>query len=528
MTIHCLDHSALQAAAGHGPDLPEQAARIEARWLPGRGGRPAVLLLALLWGRRCPEVVRFLERSLAALFADYQATPQAWSETQALRQVLAALNQQLFGQRGSGALLPEVSAGVLLVQGDEATFMQVGDCGLLRWCDGVLQSLNGRESAPLGVQAELGLIQHSLPLSPGEFLLLAPQPLLAVADLELFSAGCRAATPAGLSALLQPLLVAPGAAGVVRAGSLAPVQLPAPVETLPVLATPAAGEHIEGWTVQAPADFGPPGRLWWAELEGERAWLWLAERPVDELFRQREWVLRRAPCPGLPWLRPRAEPRRHALQVLRPLPGRVLSLAQWRREQPRPAATQVLTLLRPLLTAVRALQRRGVLGLVLDPQLILLNEQGQVCLLPEQAACWPGVSRQNVTPAQLPLAPEVRAGQPLDGRCDQFALAALCYWLLSGEWPALALGDASHQARYDPLASAGRQLPNGWDGVLARALAPQARARFDALSEFLQALERPLSEAARHKPQTWPQPWRFALLGALMAQLLLALLVTLI
>ena len=52
--------------------------------------------------------------------------------------------------------------------------------------------------------------------------------------------------------------------------------------------------------------------------------------------------------------------------------------------------------------------------------------------------------------------------------------------------------------------------------------------RFDALSEFLQALERPLSEAARHKPQTWPQPWRFALLGALMAQLLLALLVTLI
>ena len=136
MTIHCLEHSALHSAVGHGPDLPEQAARIEARWLAGRSGRPAVLLLALLWGRRCPEVVHFLERSLSALFADYQATPQAWSETQALRQVLSALNQQLFTQRGSGALLPEVSAGVLLLQGDEATFMQVGDCGLLRWREG--------------------------------------------------------------------------------------------------------------------------------------------------------------------------------------------------------------------------------------------------------------------------------------------------------------------------------------------------------------------------------------------------------
>ena len=48
MTIHSLEHSAVQAVAGHGPDLPEQAARIEARWLPGRAGRPAVLLLALL------------------------------------------------------------------------------------------------------------------------------------------------------------------------------------------------------------------------------------------------------------------------------------------------------------------------------------------------------------------------------------------------------------------------------------------------------------------------------------------------
>ena len=47
-------------------------------------------------------------------------------------------------------------------------------------------------------------------------------------------------------------------------------------------------------------------------------------------------------------------------------------------------------------------------------------------------------------------------------------------------------------------------------------------------AEFLQALERPLNDAGRSEPQVWPQPWRFALLGVLMAQLLLALLVTLI
>ena len=36
------------------------------------------------------------------------------------------------------------------------------------------------------------------------------------------------------------------------------------------------------------------------------------------------------------------------------------------------------------------------------------------------------------------------------------------------------------------------------------------------------------ADAGRSEPQVWPQPWRFALLGVLMAQLLLALLVTLI
>ncbi|NQD97062.1 protein kinase, partial [Pseudomonas sp. CrR25] len=76
-------------------------------WLAGRPGRAPVLLVALLWARECPDVVRSLEHYLDGLFADYRCTPQGWSETQAARQVLAALNQQLYWRQRSGRSSPQ-------------------------------------------------------------------------------------------------------------------------------------------------------------------------------------------------------------------------------------------------------------------------------------------------------------------------------------------------------------------------------------------------------------------------------------
>ncbi|MGH8353301.1 MAG: protein kinase, partial [Pseudomonas sp.] len=212
MTVQLLEHPAVSLAQGHGLDLPTQAARARATWVAGRPGRPPVLLVALLWARNCPDVVRALGHHLDELFADYGCTPEGWSEAQAARQVLAALNLQLFRRRQAGAAIADLSVGLLLVQGAEAQFLQAGAIGLLRYHDGALQSLAGREGMALGAQAELALVQHSLPLSLGQALLLAPQPLLEVADVQAFRSGCQGLHSAQLGALLEPLLKAPGAA----------------------------------------------------------------------------------------------------------------------------------------------------------------------------------------------------------------------------------------------------------------------------------------------------------------------------
>ena len=163
-------------------------------------------------------------------------------------------------------------------------------------------------------------------------------------------------------------------------------------------------------------------------------------------------------------------------------------------------------------------------GLWLSPRQILVSDAGRLLLLPEYAAILPGVARQAAPAQAVPLAPELRHGRAVDGTADQFALAALCYWLLSGQWPEVARPDGGQASRYVPLASFNAQLPTGWDGVLARALAPQARARFEALSEFQLALERPLQLArARPAEGAWPRHRRLALAGLLAVPLVIGL-----
>lgn len=517
MPLQLLEHPAVSLAQGHGLDLPSQAARARATWVAGRNGRPPLLLLALLWGRSCANVVQMLGDCLDALFADYGCTPEGWSETQAARQVLAALNLQLFRRRQAGEPVPELSAGLLLVQDGEAHFLQAGAVGLVQFPGSHAHTLTGRDN-PLGNQAELAVVQHSLSLTPGQPLLLAPQPLLDVADLHGLGGACADLQPGQLGALLEPLLAAPGAAALVLPGD--PHSLPpsATCGAWPRLERAEPGMTVDGWTLGASCDFGPPGRLFHA-VEGDReALLWLADDDADEAFWQREWVLRRSPVATLPQVLSPRQGRHHAFLLFAPPPSGARSLVRRCAEGPPLGAEATLAILVQLIEAVRSLQRRGMQGLWLNPWQILLDDRGQLLFLPEYAAVLPGVARQPAPALAVPLAPELRQGRVLDGSADQFALAALAYWLLSGQWPEVARPEGGQASRYVPLAGRVKALPDGWDGVLARALAPQPRSRFEALSEFQLALERLLEQARRREPESapgWSRPVALAALVGL-------------
>ncbi|MBM7062838.1 protein kinase [Pseudomonas sp. UL073] len=504
MSVQCVQHPAVSLALGHGLDLPQQAARARAAWVAGRQGRAPLLLVALIWGRRCPNPVHTLGVLLDELFADYACTPEGWSEAQAARQVLAALNLKLFRARREGTAIAQLDVGLLLLCGDQGQFLQAGAIGLLRSREAGLQVLAGREEQSLGGQAELALVQHGLSLDAGETLLLAPQPLFEVADLDAWRGQCGASAPLAAEQLLEPWLQAPGAAVLLRPGATDQAPPVAPAQHWPAVAAAEVGMQVDGWTLLERCRYGPPGRLFRAvAADGRGALLWLADAAADEAFWQREWVLRRSPVRSLPQVLSAREVRRHAF-LLFALPGAgARSLEDWCAARGALPAVEALALLVQLLAAVRALQRRGMQGLWLSPRQILRDERGQLLLLPEQAAILPGVTLQALDAEAVPLAPELRRGEAVDGRADQFALAALLYWMLGGRWPEVALPGAPALSHYAPLGERLGDLPAGWDGVLARALAPLPAMRYEALSELQQALEQPLQRRPAPRAGAW-------------------------
>ena len=107
-----------------------------------------------------------------------------------------------------------------------------------------------------------------------------------------------------------------------------------------------------------------------------------------------------------------------------------------------------------------------------------------------------GLTATNVVLGTVTYAaPEQLTGQPLDGRADQYALAATAYELLTGAAlfadanPAVVIG--RHLSSPPPPLSARRPDLADLDPVLARALAKNPADRFRTCAEFARALTDP-------------------------------------
>jgi serine/threonine protein kinase len=103
-------------------------------------------------------------------------------------------------------------------------------------------------------------------------------------------------------------------------------------------------------------------------------------------------------------------------------------------------------------------------------------------------------------------APEQLRGAPIDGRTDQYALAATAYQLLTGERPfshasPIAVINAQLTAA-PPRPGATRPELSGTDVAFARALAKDPVQRFGRCGEFAAAL----GAALQHKPAAAPPP----------------------
>jgi serine/threonine protein kinase len=268
---------------------------------------------------------------------------------------------------------------------------------------------------------------------------------------------------------------------------------------------------------------------------------WLAE---DEEFRRRfDQESRMAAAVNNPHIIPvyRADEANGVLFIamLYVTGGDVGSLVRRRGALPPARAAEIVS---QVASALDAAHRRGLVHRDVKPSNMLLDGDSE----PEHvylsdfglAKTTTGSGRLTRTGQLLGtlafMAPEQIAGNQVDGRADQYALACAAYEMLSGDPP--FTGDdvsvlGAHLNQPAPaLTSRQPRLPAAVDAVFARALAKDPARRYPSCREFSDALRGALSPAPPTRPIPTPGPgpfpppppppprrWRRALIAAAVA-----------
>jgi eukaryotic-like serine/threonine-protein kinase len=104
------------------------------------------------------------------------------------------------------------------------------------------------------------------------------------------------------------------------------------------------------------------------------------------------------------------------------------------------------------------------------------------------------------------VAPEQAQGERLDGRADQYSLAALTFLLFTGRAPYAHVNLAAAAAPGEPptLSTPGREFPAEVEKVVARALSPDREQRWPDVTAYVTALREALGDGVR---EAMPAPW---------------------
>jgi len=174
-----------------------------------------------------------------------------------------------------------------------------------------------------------------------------------------------------------------------------------------------------------------------------------------------------------------------------------INLREWMYDNPKPSVDAMRRIVKQVVAGLRAFQRADMVHQDIKPENIMIDATGCVKILDFGTVLIAGAD-ELISPLDKSVpqgsvnyvAPEYLMGEVGTFKSDLFSLAVVVYEMLTGSLPFTekavkqlelkSYGDM----RYIPANQARRDLPLWVEACLRKALQPNPRYRYDALSEF--------------------------------------------
>lgn len=476
---------------------------------------------------------------------DYYQTPQTWTVKHASSKVLQGLNRWCYGQHdyehgGHSQMVTTFSS--MIFKSTTGFILHSGDTRICRIQNNDFEQLTadhisrqGRNNVltrAVGIEAHLDVDFRTVELAKDDIFVLTSDgvheflnsktliTLVTASDTSLeqraqnvVNAAIASGSDDNLTCLLVQVTDLPNASLDEHYRQIMHLAMPPALEV---------GMKLEGYRVVQTLFNGTRSSLYKVvnELDGKTYGLKTpSQHFVDDPvylsgFLREEWIGQHIAHPNIMRIHKRPDDAKFMYHVCEYIEGQ--TLRQWMHDNPAPSIEQVRTIIRPLVLALRVLQRRDMVHRDVKPENVMVDSNGEVKLIDFGTVLVNALAETNSLPLEKIalgsvhyIAPEYLLTQNSDYKCDMFSVAVVVYEMLTGHLPFKTFRYQDYIPRsfdewdYQPLQTFRGDLPQWLDLTLRKSLQPNPLFRYDAFSEFLMDLSQPnptLVSAANKQP----------------------------
>ncbi|WP_339771414.1 bifunctional protein-serine/threonine kinase/phosphatase [uncultured Paraglaciecola sp.] len=464
---------------------------------------------------------------------DYYQTPQTWTVKHASSKILQGLNRWCYGQHdyehGGHSQMVTTFSGMVF-KSTSGFILHSGDSRISRVQQNEFEQLTtdhvsrqgGKNvlTRAVGIEAHLDVDFRTLELerddifvftSDGVHEFLSNKELLvfikdASVSLEqrannIVAAALNAGSDDNVTCLLVHVTELPNASLDEHYRQLMRLAMPPALEV---------GMNLEGYRVVQTLFNGTRSSLYKVvnEVDGKTYGLKIpSQNFVDDPiylsgFLREEWVGQHIKHHNVMRIYKRPDNAKFMYHVCEFIDGQ--TLRQWMLDNPLPSIEQVRGIIRPLVDALRVLQRKDMVHRDVKPENVMVDHNGEVKLIDFGTVLVNALVETNSLPQENIalgsvhyIAPEYLLTQNSDHQCDLFSVAVVVYEMLTGHLPFKPfryqdyIPGAYYEWEYLPVSKYRTDLPVWLDLTLKKALQPNPALRYQAFSEFLMDLSQP-------------------------------------